>query len=908
MSSAAAQVEEDLELQALRARAEATDCPPGMDRRFCVEWLAFADAPPPRFVRGAAGLTFSPLEMTEGGEKIPDKQQYATFFKPEYAAGRMRLRCLVVGCTQKAALSYQTVSADGAVTYPFATPWAHFVKCGGPRLLKVSDAVKFAAAAGSKRREPDEDDSAGSSSGRISEDAHLAFLRMTKDEYLRAALRAHLADGEPLGSDERVGARSRLAALALPIASRMTMERLFVHELENLVHKPVRAEIAAALQPRTMNIRGMRFELQPRVVIGCDGVKVGLATFESMFIVRPQVTRPVILKDGFITQGRGPPQLRPKYTVLGLAWWQAGVGGGVADEPEGGGYTASAHANMLIKMVRTQNLEPERVRMLMMDTTAGNGAVVATPPWAHAVAGECWQHLLMLCMEDLLGNVNFKSAHDAALELSVWLRRAAKRIEAAMKFIQLRPIAPSKTRFGQRVLVIERTIVNSSGFAKMSAHLAEGKPLFNGLLAKDDAATVAGFQSRYTAMLVNKPVLEALAKLKEPFMACVTAMGSEELYTPALQYKVFEIMWGAAESLRRWDTGDAVDAVRSIGVDLQNSLLERLSTVALATMYFKSGVHISPTWNKVVDAAASAAAKEADVVKQKKKIKKDSRMFAAMALYPPAFYQVPRRGPPDFMDAAVTYMYEELLVPCISYADLPQPPPPAPKNKTEMAALIAAARAKPNPYPGSMSESAWKAIIESEVRSIRSRFGDANDFDDVGGGGSRDPYGPLLDQLRDEAEQHAEMCKAAFLKHLELKDAYKSPYGTELSPTDACYEFWPANEERMPILSWCAQQLLAGDTGATCFSERMHSPVGRICNKFRASSKPDKISNLTLAYFLEREAIKEDVRLRKVTHEMLDAEELAEDMVDDSPVVLPTSDVQPVGISSSSVEVIDLVR
>ena len=140
------------------------------------------------------------------------------------------------------------------------------------------------------------------------------------------------------------------------------------------------------------------------------------------------------------------------------------------------------------------------------------------------------------------------------------------------------------------------------------------------------------------------------------------------------------------------------------------------------------------------------------------------------------------------------------------------------------------------------------------------------------------------------------------------EDLHPNPNVTELNPTDACYEYWPANEERMPILSWCAQQLLAGDTGATCFSERMHSPVGRVCNKFRASSKPDKISNLTLAYLLEREAIKEDVRLRKVTHEMLDAEELAEDMVDDSPVVLPTSDVQPVGISSSSVEVIDLVR
>ena len=47
------------------------------------------------------------------------------------------------------------------------------------------------------------------------------------------------------------------------------------------------------------------------------------------------------------------------------------------------------------------------------------------------------------------------------------------------------------------------------------------------------------------------------------------------------------------------------------------------------------------------------------------------------------------------------------------------------------------------------------------------------------------------------------------------EDLHPNPNGTELNPTDACYEYWPANEERMPILSWCAQQLLAGDTGAT---------------------------------------------------------------------------------------------
>ena len=45
-------------------------------------------------------------------------------------------------------------------------------------------------------------------------------------------------------------------------------------------------------------------------------------------------------------------------------------------------------------------------------------------------------------------------------------------------------------------------------------------------------------------------------------------------------------------------------------------------------------------------------------------------------------------------------------------------------------------------------------------------------------------------------------------------------------------------EAKMPVLYLCACLLLAGDVNATTFSKRMHSPLARITDNFRASMKP----------------------------------------------------------------------
>jgi len=87
---------------------------------------------------------------------------------------------------------------------------------------------------------------------------------------------------------------------------------------------------------------------------------------------------------------------------------------------------------------------------------------------------------------------------------------------------------------------------------------------------------------------------------------------------------------------------------------------------------------------------------------------------------------------------------------------------------------------------------------------------------------------------------------------------------------------------KMPLLFFCAFTLLASDTDSTCFSERMHSPAGRIMSKFRASMKPQTAEMLTLAYFMTRAWVKKQVSAEVITEAGLDAAELAEEADDEA--------------------------
>ena len=106
-----------------------------------------------------------------------------------------------------------------------------------------------------------------------------------------------------------------------------------------------------------------------------------------------------------------------------------------------------------------------------------------------------------------------------------------------------------------------------------------------------------------------------------------------------------------------------------------------------------------------------------------------------------------------------------------------------------------------------------------------------------------------------------------------------NPFGGELQmpPTDDNLAFWPSKAGEWPVLFYCAKRVLAGDSSSTCFNERSHSPMGRITSKFRASMKPAKVEQLTMAYFLMRERIKLKVEKTTTIISDLDAEELEEE-------------------------------
>jgi len=83
---------------------------------------------------------------------------------------------------------------------------------------------------------------------------------------------------------------------------------------------------------------------------------------------------------------------------------------------------------------------------------------------------------------------------------------------------------------------------------------------------------------------------------------------------------------------------------------------------------------------------------------------------------------------------------------------------------------------------------------------------------------------------------------------------------------DVRYEYWPSLKTRQPLLYFCAATLLGGDGNSTCFNERMHSPAGRITEKYRASMLPDSVERLTLGYFfVRREFLAKKEELKQAT-------------------------------------------
>ena len=295
----------------------------------------------------------------------------------------------------------------------------------------------------------------------------------------------------------------------------------------------------------------------------------------------------------------------------------------------------------------------------------------------------------------------------------------------------------------------------------------------------------------------------------------------------------------------------------------QNALLARLATVHLATKYTDRAVHKAPDF--------LLPAYDRD--KLNEKLRRDSRFLSAMVLDPASFVHVMRRVPLGWDGDVTAFLYKEILVPAATFKGLAGPQAEAAaKTKAELKTRLAAILGQP--APALMDPDVWKQHLAEEAAKERKKFEVRDDEDmgaEAGGGGENDPFVPLLEQLRAEMDSHRRMLMDEFSKH--MKDNTYVPFGKELEEgPDARYEYWPSVQMRYPLLYFCAATLLGGDGNSTCFNERMHSPAGRITEKYRASMLPDSVERLTLGYFFVRREFlakkeEEKQRLLKLSEE-----------------------------------------
>ena len=270
-----------------------------------------------------------------------------------------------------------------------------------------------------------------------------------------------------------------------------------------------------------------------------------------------------------------------------------------------------------------------------------------------------------------------------------------------------------------------------------------------------------------------------------------------------------------------------------------------------------------------------------------RKLTCDSHVFTAMMLDPACSADALSRAPDEWIDDVCSYLYDNVVRPSATLVgDALAPPPAVPASKAAMAAEIKSITSEEKPRL--MGEKAWAEDQRERIAAVKERYkskDDGMDGDDVVIGGVADPFMPLHDALKRELRHHKEFLQA---RQAERK-AYKPPAAAVVAAGDAGaaaaappptapkqsippwralfghplsegpsarYEFWPSKQATMPLLFFCAEEVLAGDRAATTFNERLHTPAQRIASKLRAGLKPLSVEQLTLAHHYLREEAK----------------------------------------------------
>ena len=859
------------------SKARLLGAPPELPALAATEWLRFATAPPPEVEAGEDGRI-----ALKKQDKHADT--YAFYFAPAWDEMTMKLKCRLSSCASKGTISFMVTSATRSkLEFPFSNAHTHLLSCKGSPLLTREDAAARAnpsAGGSAKKRGP-----AAGASDEPTGASLLVRIGMSEAEHKELLMRRLVIDAQPLAIADRIGERLYNRGMGIPLVPAQTMRDFFKSRYEDIVESPAKAMIAAWQTPTEVVADGYKYRLTHGFSLAADGVKVNDATHESLSATVGVTSRAERFAHGATGFAKvlGPATLRPKTFPLGMTFWQIGKHGTAGHMAGGTTYGANAHADFLFKMAAKVNISNTTVRRWIMDTTNGNPAMLREPVWSHAMFIECLQHLLSLAVEDLMGEPSFAAPHDASQAVSVYLKRSPRRCEllkmcvvspagAAKPRRSLMPKTFSKTRFAKHLIQMARTVEIAPDLAVMNSKCASTAEADNAFKA------VPEFPGHYSALLTNMQSLADVTRiLAKPVEMCIAAAGSDSAYTSSILYDVFDELWEKGTRLR------AIPATRNIGIRWQSSLLERIATVALAGAYYEGGVHVQPSFLRDGFPAAEL----------ERKLTCDSRVFTAMMLDPACSADALSRAPDEWIDDVCSYLYDNVVRPSATLVgDAPAPPPAVPASKALMAAEIKSITSEEKPRL--MGEKAWAEDQKERIAAVKERYkskDDGMDGDDVVIGGVADPFMPLHDALKRELRQHKEFLQA---RQAERK-AYKPPaaavvaaggagaaaaagaggppppptapkpstppwralFGHPLSEgPPARYEFWPSKQATMPLLYFCAEEVLAGDRAATTFNERLHTPAQRIASKLRAGLKPLSVEQLTLAHYYLREEAK----------------------------------------------------
>ena len=406
----------------------------------------------------------------------------------------------------------------------------------------------------------------------------------------------------------------------------------------------------------------------------------------------------------------------------------------------------------------------------------------------------------------------------------------------------------------------------------MHKKVCANQPIFNiGPGDADAKKTVDTFKVLFTKVQMAKPYMEGIARLSSIVTPILAAAGSETEWTASFPRAAVLKMWLEADEVIN---APHLPHLRSMFAAFQSSLLARLMPLSLE--HLRKPWHAGVALQKPPPLPPAATPKEREQharveLALYRRCALDDQNNAAAFLDPAsAFY-----ANSGSTDHALAFLYQKVLVPGgkiqAGGALRQEEAKDAKEHKDRLAEI--AARPKP-PLLMTMSDIAWqdqlKQLADEEKKqwAAKRRRGlppglklpghDA--VNPLGSGRDDDPMLPVLVSLYAEAKTLITIHQEE-LARLSVAAPAPGPYGDVFSIGNlARYEFWPARSSSLPLLAFCARQLLAGVKISSTSNERMHSPAEKILTAIRGCLKPAKVEQLTLGYFFVRKQVAERVK------------------------------------------------